>query len=741
MEKLNAEINDFLKDENGPYQRSWFSQEQRTKLKSIISKSESEKMEPSYQFVAGVLKVYEGGIASDLQEVENGLDLLKASAKSSFLPATLELSWLSCFLKDTGDREVVKEEKEGTQSREFYRIQAVAKMLEGAKESSLVALAKASSCSDSDYRDEEAQSIVKGDGFLSPFGGYLFPESDVSNLHHPRLIHRERTQFQLFLFQQVIANQNQNPEVLFEATVTAFVLGEYRQAKEWLKLLIEAGATNSDVYALLGFVNEKQGELEQAQKQYRLSLKENPNHPLSSTNLASYYLANGNVFLAENLLEGVLKVTPDYPEALSLYGRTLAYHKERRDEAMECLKKAINLDVSVAEYHINYCLAGLQLGFVAKLQGEWSYHKQYMQNFTEKGNMRRLFNIVLGKSKDPLQDIGIAEMLNQNGFYEAAKTFVQKAWKRGYTVASAKKREFTYFVGFQSAQCGEFNVALDAYQQWEKDDRVGGVATTCVAMVLNDLDRCEEALTTIEQCDLSDSKLSTIKAGILWKLGRNEEALVLYNEALSVEDCAFTTVDNGARCAIQTKDKSVVESLFKNIGKKWNDSSQLLALKGMSRIVIGDAEAAIQILEEKLMSGEDYRVLEIQTKKSKDYEDNLFAPYYVLGCAYIENGSEKLKSLLNFLGTKLQGGAIEWEVLTSMSHYKKGLYEEALLALTSTNTSPTANLTRALCYRELGELKEAKVWADRVLEKGWKVKPFYHLEGDIAEVAESISSI
>ncbi|MBN1849459.1 MAG: tetratricopeptide repeat protein [Deltaproteobacteria bacterium] len=89
----------------------------------------------------------------------------------------------------------------------------------------------------------------------------------------------------------------------------------------------------------------KNNQFQEAEKELKEALEEQPHHPLLNASLAQLYLKQGRVKEARILAESVLTQAPQYPQALYVLGEVYL-QEDHIDDALQCFQQAHEHDPS-----------------------------------------------------------------------------------------------------------------------------------------------------------------------------------------------------------------------------------------------------------------------------------------------------------------------------------------------------------------------------------------------------------
>jgi len=88
---------------------------------------------------------------------------------------------------------------------------------------------------------------------------------------------------------------------------------------------------------------KKKGAFQEAEKELKEGLEEQPDHPLLNASLAQLYLIQDRPLEAKIIAESILSVHPQHPQALYVLGE-IFYREDRFKEALECFQQAVRKD-------------------------------------------------------------------------------------------------------------------------------------------------------------------------------------------------------------------------------------------------------------------------------------------------------------------------------------------------------------------------------------------------------------
>jgi len=680
----------------------------------------------------------EGLMGKNDSEFDAGINsLLVLTQKSEpYLPALMMLSWVSCFSDVvTEPMNLLDKALSLTQdSADLKRYKVIQLYRSGNTDDALKCLEELANSSGWSDQDSEIADQLKSGSDFPQGSGFLIPSLDFGSLHHLKKPH-ESYQINFNILCKLIDREPENIHLLFETSLHAFFLGLWSEAESLLNRLLKLSPVHSHGNALLGFVCEKRDKIDEAVEHYKKVLAEDPHHPLANVNSGICCRHRGNIIGAEYYFQKAVESAPEFPEALSQWARCLVHDEDNSEKILDLHKKALLLDPDVSEYHLHYCLSILRLGDISKLHSEWNLHKKYIQAFTENDSARRLINRVLAGSRDPLQDVALAEMLNENGFHSPARNFIVKAWKRKYNVGPEKLKEFFYHAGLQASSCEEHSISLEAFQNLQELDPKAESVSIYIAMAYARLGKNREALDLLEGIEDESGRLGILKSNIYWDLGRTEEAVEANYSVIDTADPSILSLYYAIKYSLSGGYTNRLAEFITHGEMRWKDTPGFWALKAETLLSEGKSSEAADYLKEKLYQNGSPALP--QLKEKSGLENDIVEPFYILGCSLLKQLSfDDLDELLDWLD-KIVPGAAEWEVLRAERYRAEKNYTEALAAVSPTNRSLLAYMTRALCYNELENLSEVQQNCSKGL-RFRKGKMYYHPVGEINQTLEKL---
>ncbi len=739
-------LNDFksLLADSGPLQRSWPSQAVWGKLSSGQIVENGESLTGEVNYLKALSEFYGGCINADKESVTQSVTELSkiASAYPSLKYIWSDVSWICALFSHiipNSEAFIQQAQNANPNSAEVWVHHAIYALINGQPERMAESLDRAASLHPNPSLKQTIEQL-KADEKLSYGSGILFESVEFGNLHHPPVKPKEIHLFKTFLLSNLCEQLPDNTDLLFELSLHFFFVNQLNEAEERLLRLLDQMPMQVDALALLGHVQDKQGRATEALATAEKALQISPGHPFANTNYAIYMQKIGVRHIAEECLKKALKTAPQYPEALSVYARILAFYPEQAPKAMEMQKMAVQIEPDVDEYHINFCLTALQTGQLETLQREWAMHKKYIQAFTQHGSLRRIVGVVLSVSKDPLQDVAIAEMLNQNFFIETAKVFVQRAWQKWYKVEEEKKREFFYFLGFQASRCESHQIALDAFEKLSELEAVEGATNLLKAMAYDNLGKPDKAIQQLEQSELEEPQTIGLAADIYWNCGAPQQAISHLLRAAEMVSTDYATMLKGLKYSLVASDATSANKITELANASLSQPVQQSLFKAHQAMWSGDSTTCIQLLTQALYTDGKPSLPSLPEENRSQAISEYYEPYYLLGCAYIDSGNTaELKTLLSWFKLNLPDVSGEWQVLSAEVFRKEGHSKKALAELSDSNNCPPALLTRALCYDAENNSEAARAAINGILKRKDKGTFWFHPTGFVQNETQKLN--
>ena len=566
-------------------------------------------------------------------------------------------------------------------------------------------------------------------GSLPALGaGFYFPYLPLGSFHHPVVESPATLELHAALLKVVLKNYSVQGPLWLEASIQSYFLKKNVQALELLEEVIQNQAPDSDVLAFKAFLLQQKGEQLQAVKVAKEAVALQAQQPLACCVLGQFYLNFESYSLTLPYLQRALQVAPEYPEALNLYGRLLAKQEGQREKAYEYLTKAVQLEPSHPDYHLYLCIGLIQMADLEKLHSEWSYHKTYIQAFTDKDSARRLITTVLMGAKEPLQEVAVAEMLQSNGFDRAASVFLQRAWRRAYTVAREKQAEFIYHLGVQANRVGELSIALEAFTQLDKIEGALGASPLFISMVQGKQGQYSQALNTLERYRERDFNYHALRADFLYGSGMGQESLSSLEQALEKQPQSLLTLQKLWILSGYLNR----QDLFEKYGSNWVAPPDHPYLKtyveGLSHLFFGTEDAKRQFLNKGLENLRADAYSKFSTESLVEMEPSLIGVVLV-ELAFSVDDFELLKSIIDVLMEKFSTYDALWAWYWAEGDRLGGHFEKALEALGEFVNLPQAQLSQALCLWDLNRYTEAKAILEKLVYTTDWARPYLHPQG------------
>jgi arylsulfatase A-like enzyme/predicted Zn-dependent protease len=128
------------------------------------------------------------------------------------------------------------------------------------------------------------------------------------------------------------------------------------RAEEHIHAVLELNPKMSNVHYSLAQLLEKRGEIQEAAEAYRKELRYSPHHFKSSFNLSRLYRKLGQVEEEEKYLNKTIEINPDFPMSYFYLARIYLNRGENFKEAVELVKKGIQLKPEKKDLPLGYFL-------------------------------------------------------------------------------------------------------------------------------------------------------------------------------------------------------------------------------------------------------------------------------------------------------------------------------------------------------------------------------------------------
>jgi arylsulfatase A-like enzyme/predicted Zn-dependent protease len=134
------------------------------------------------------------------------------------------------------------------------------------------------------------------------------------------------------------------------------VKGDLARAEEYLRKALELNPRLPNVHYRIAWIAEKQGRLQEAEAEYVNELQISPQHFKALYNLARVYQTTGNIEKELETLKRCLEADPKFPLTYFYLARLYLVRGERTQEAIDFVKKGLDLKPDPSELPLGYFL-------------------------------------------------------------------------------------------------------------------------------------------------------------------------------------------------------------------------------------------------------------------------------------------------------------------------------------------------------------------------------------------------
>ena len=132
--------------------------------------------------------------------------------------------------------------------------------------------------------------------------------------------------------------------------------GDLARAEEYLRKTLDLDPRRSNIHYRIAWIAEKQGRLQEAETEYQNELRISPQHFKALYNLARIYQTTGNFEKGQETLKKCLEADPKFPLTYLYLARLYLVRGERYPEAIDLVRKGIDLHPEPSELPLGYFL-------------------------------------------------------------------------------------------------------------------------------------------------------------------------------------------------------------------------------------------------------------------------------------------------------------------------------------------------------------------------------------------------
>lgn len=227
----------------------------------------------------------------------------------------------------------------------------------------------------------------------------------------------------------------------YDTAAALYSNGDFEQALYALNSLIAVSTANPEALNLAAICCYRLNRLDDAERHWRRTIDDYPDHAGSYGNLANLLMSQGRVADAESVYRRAILIRPDFAEAHYNLGNLLR-QLGRPDEAEACLREALRGRPDLAEAHYN--LANLLSARGRFAEAEAAYRNataarpDYAEAHNNLGNMlreegrldearRALLRAVRARPGFEVAHHNLGLLLQQSGNYARALAFHRRA--------------------------------------------------------------------------------------------------------------------------------------------------------------------------------------------------------------------------------------------------------------------------------------------------------------------------
>ena len=300
---------------------------------------------------------------------------------------------------------------------------------------------------------------------------------------------------------------------MFDQAVKFHQAGNFQQAEQYYRWILEADPRHADALHLLGVLCHQTGRNDPAVAYIREAIRLRPDFPEAHTNLGSVLRRQGKLDEAVASCAQRLQLNPDCAEAYNNLGNALREQK-KPDEAIAVLKQCLHLRPQYAETHHN-------LGVVYREQGKLDDALECCREALRlRPNYAEAHNSLGNVFKD------------QSNLKDAVRSYRQALFLKPSLV------EVHNSLGLVLQQQGKLDDALACYREALRHKPDYPEAYINLGNVLCEQEKLDEAVAAYEQ----SIRLNPKNAGAfnnlgaaLHKQGKYDEELAKYQAALKLD--------------------------------------------------------------------------------------------------------------------------------------------------------------------------------------------------------------
>ena len=147
-----------------------------------------------------------------------------------------------------------------------------------------------------------------------------------------------------------------NDDSLIQSAFEPYRAGDFEQAEDACRKILDAQPGNSEILHLLGLIYQQRGEYDRAVQNIKKALRLDPKNAEACYDLGNILQEKGEPTKAVTYYKKAIKLKPDYVEAYNNIG--IALHDNMQlDKAIKFYKEALRIDPEYAEAYNNLGVA------------------------------------------------------------------------------------------------------------------------------------------------------------------------------------------------------------------------------------------------------------------------------------------------------------------------------------------------------------------------------------------------
>lgn len=638
-----------------------------------------------------------------------------------------------------------------------WRYLANTLMQQGRNDEAIECLRTAIRCEDSSEADRRLlarfeSSPEKGHGgcFL-PFG---MPEKLNQELDPS--MQRDEMLYHLFCHRQFVRLYPEDSTIVENSCHLALRLGLFEEARRYAALLTGLQPDNADGWLLLGVVATNMGNITDAERAYRQVLTLRPDDEIAGVNLAKIHF-DADAFLPGRIrVLQVLKVNPNNPDALSMYGNSLANYEQ-------------DYELSV-EYHLRAKAAGQKqpAAIFSRLMALFQAGKVdlFVADRAESDG-----SLIVAAASDTIPKSTLELLRRADGLLRhRPATFKEGLSTVLYHIHSASVREFmtpavaaiwlrhswnlrhdldTMTIEEQADGYEDFayaaadaelpQLAIPALEKLCSMRAAQVYPVTQLALRLAELNQYEDGLKLLRKNIDFDPSVREALPYFLRAVGRHRDAFELLKTQIEGGTAAKSQIISGVEAAFACQEFDQADRWLCLASERFGNSDEIAEMQATRYIRSGNPQLAIKGIERHLsIDCSPHARLKVIPSESNPRDRP--AIWLSLGfAAFAVHGETLVLDLFRILKSE-NASSPDWAVLQSIFSCNFTDSETILEELAPMLGLPHVIASRALLTVSLGRIDEARSLANSLLLKPEKTRIYRHPSGNPLALAYLVLS-